>query len=134
MHDYGLFQAIESRFEQDEFLGTKLQGLFSQTPLSVAFPHALLRIQDVVTDSFRPPKKLSVDFALVLFSRYRGFKEVHRLMSRVGEILDASPLTVKSKDSDFTGNAVLRLQKQQIKLQKDELTREGIMEYQAWLR
>ena len=134
MNDYGLFQAINSRLKCDDFLGTKLQGLFSQNPASVAFPHAKLQICDVVTDGFRPPCKLTVDFKLTLFSQYTGFKEIHQLMSRIVEVLESAPLALKASDLFFASFASLRLCEQNIKQQKDERTREGTLEYQALIK
>lgn len=121
MNDYGLFHAIERRFKQQDKL-----RLYSQAPIDVAFPYGILKIQDVVKDAFRPPQKLSVKFQLGVLSHYRGFKEIHQLMTGIIECLE-SPLKLASK------KAVLRLENQHIKHHKDERTREGIMEYQAWL-
>ncbi len=124
MNDYGLFKNLNTLFETDDFLSKRLLGFYTQTPVSVSFPYMLMSVDNVTTDGFTPPHKVTVEFKLNLFSRYPGLKEIHQLMHQVSELLEGYPV----------GNAVMRLKEQDIRLGKDERTREGVLIYQALVR
>ena len=134
MNDFGLCQAINAQLQSDNFLRSTLTGFFSQVPATVQFPYAVIKVQEVWSDCFRPPQKISMNLMITLLSRYAGFKEIHKLMSRVGELIEPQPLLLKVQETSFVAKAVLRLKQQEIKRQKDGITRAGVMSYQARLR
>ncbi len=129
MNDYGLFKAIVDALCKNETIARTINGIFTHCPPDSNPPYLLYEVLDVQTDAPAAVQRVTMSVRISVVSTYRGIKEISSLMNILRQVLENQVLLLASGDE-----ASLRLEKNEIALNKDKVTREGYCLYKVWIR
>ncbi len=129
MNDYGLFKAIVDALGKNEAIARTVTGIFTHCPPDSNPPYLLYEILDIQTDAPAAIQRAAMSVRISVVSTYKGIKEISALINILRQVLENQVLLLA-----FGGEARLRLQKHEIALNKDKVTREGYCLYKVWIR
>ncbi|WP_017601650.1 DUF3168 domain-containing protein [Nocardiopsis lucentensis] len=122
-----LQQAIYQRLAGDTEL-TAITGVHDEVPEAATYPHVLIGEVVEEPDDSHDNQGLTVAFVLHIWSKYRGYGEIGRILAHLDRLLDRRPLTVDG----FELVAIFREHHRMLR-DPDPTIRHCPVRYRVWL-
>ncbi|WP_116248173.1 DUF3168 domain-containing protein [Nocardiopsis sp. FIRDI 009] len=122
-----LQQAIYQRLAGDAEL-TAITGVHDEVPEAATYPHVLVGEVIEEPDDSHDNQGLTVAFVLHIWSKYRGYGEIGRILAHLDRLLDRQPLTVDG----FELVAIFREHHRMLR-DPDPTIRHCPVRYRVWL-